>query len=247
MKKKIVMVLLLLISVFIITGCKKEESLGRNLTEDEKKILMEKVNSLEFFDFYGRNFSTNDLTNQEVLHYAFYSSSDDADFKKLKDLVDKTVDFELKPENFKCFIHDNDDLSSYYFLYNEDTGEYDDNLEHESHGAGGFLSNVYNRYRSAYNEGDIYTISVYKIFSALKQSTTDERPLFYATYSDAKNNKNSILNLEEFYNWDSLKLSVDPQEYLDKMDKDKLVTYTYTFKKVGDNYLLTNYEFKKKA
>ncbi len=245
MKKRMLFCLLLIISLFVVTGCEEEDT-GRNLTADEKKALMEKVDDLKYLDFYGKSFKTSELTNQEVLHLAFYMSSDDANFKDLKKFVDENVDYNLKPENYRCFIHeDKEDISSYYLLYNEETGEYDDNLEHAGHGGGNFQTDVYNRYRNAYNRGDIFTISVYKLFSSTYPDTGGVDPLFYTTYNDAKDKKNAILDLNEYYDWENLQLMANPQDYLNDMDSSRLVTYIYTFKLVDNNYILTEYEIKK--
>jgi hypothetical protein len=256
MKKKIVIVFFLIISLFLF-GCekKKKENVEeekveiRDLTEDEKTTLLEKVDALYYFDINpAKSFKVSDLTNQEVLLWAVYDTDiiniPFADFeKKAADYLD----FSLEPENILCMTHSNIlGASDYLYLYNVNDKNFIKNVSHVEHSNKGYYSFVINSYvNSTYQNGDfivwinkLFTDTDLTVYSSVNTAIVPSaKRNWYTNYADAKNKTNAFLQGK---NYDEAK------ELLDVKDAEGLVTYKYTFKLKNGNYVLKSYEIEQK-
>ncbi len=247
MKK--IMVGLLFILGFLIVGCEKKEEVKeetkveiRELTKQEQNSLIRRITELEYLDFYNKNFIPSDLTNQEVLRvsYEIYKLNNkgvdpfNVSFSDLEVIAKEYLGFSLEPENITCdthfyVSHESSDL----LLYDIDTGKYVYNDSHLGHGSGGIRSKVINFYVSGKVEGDRATIVVHKLFSEILGDVYEGKLGYYSSYSNAKEYKSVLF--KAMYN-DDLK-----DEY-DKLDKSKLVSFTYVFDIVDGKYVLSEYK-----
>ena len=247
--KKNVLILMLFLSIFILFGCKKKEEEKevvkddiRELKEEEINDLMGLVEELYYFDINpAKSFKTTDLTNQEVLLWASFKmgNMDGVEFKELEELASKYLDFSLEPEHIICVTHFNIlDASANSYLYDPDSKSYKKNDTHTSHSENGYYSIVYNNYvSSSYKNGD-YIITVNKLFSSTDYYPWVSRDFarnYYASYLDAKYDKNPVLN--KVY-------SKEASEKIKTIDSSKLVKYTYTFRLKNDNYVLKSYQIE---
>lgn len=232
MKRKIIIVFLILLFV---VGCgrKKENVIEdnsvsvRELTSDEEKALLKRVDELIYLDYLGKSFKVTDLTNQEVLQfiYSLYGV-DNVTFKTLEEHLSDYLDFPLEPENILCNTHFNIlDGSDYRYLYNIYNDKYEINTKHVHHADIGFGADVYNKYVSGKVEGEYYYIEVYKLFSDLYGTGGSS---YYSTYNNASL-KEKALYTGKGDMWSSV-------------DETLLNKYTYRFIKNGDNYILKEYE-----
>lgn len=246
MKNKLVILVIMFFSLFLITGCNKEEAeekkvetSSRELTENEKKDMLNVVDKLKYMDYYNKDIIPRDLTNQEALRisYEILALEEKVMPGKLKfSDLEKTamnyLGFILEPENLVCDTHYNiqDKAGADILIYNIETGVYSYNSKHLGHGAGGLRTEVYNNYVEGYEKDGVYTIVVNKIFSDIKGDINEDESNYYATYKDSSNYENKLFTAGMV---DNKKFS----EY-----KDDLVKYTYKFILKDNNYVLSSYK-----
>lgn len=249
--KKFLLCFLFVLSTFLLSGCGNEDEnlkeAVRGLKEAEKNDLLERITYLTYVDYFDKDVVVNKLTNQEVLQISFdiyYRLNENADvikFSKLEKIANDYLGFTLEAEDLLCNTHFNVlGGSEYLMLYDSEDGTYKYNDSHAGHGAGGLASNVYNRFVKGSVEGNIYTITVYKAFSEILGDVQEDTTEFYANYSDAVRQTNSLFQVT--YNFNANKLNKDPNELLADVDEEKLEKYTYTFKLRDGNYIFTNYK-----
>jgi len=240
MKKKL-LILFLFLSMFMVVGCKKKEEVKpkveneiRDLTDVEIEELMARIGGLHYFDINpAKSFKTSELTNQEVLLWAFEQkkSYDEIKFEDLEKLASKYLDYSLEPENILCMTHFNIlGPSDYSYLYIPASKTFEKNKNHTAHKITGYYSWVIDSYRESKYENGNYIIKVSKLFSDTSNTGGIENYTKYdwfKSYNDAKNNTNPIVKNETAYKV--------------KADNSKLNTYTYTFVLKNGNYVLKSY------
>lgn len=246
MKNKLYLIIFLLLSLFMVVGCGKDEeskveveSNKREITNEEKESLMEIVNKLTYMDYYNKDIVPINLTNQEVLRISYEilamegkAVSGKLKFSDLENTAMNYLGFGLEPENLVCDTHYNiqDAAGADILVYNVNTGVYSNNPKHLGHGAGGLRTEVYNKFVEGYEDNGTYTIVVNKIFSELLGDVYDSDLSYYSTYSDAIGRKNELF-----------KSKMVNSSKFDEYSND-LVEYTYVFKLKEDNYVLSSYK-----
>ena len=245
MKKKLFILVIMLFSLFIVTGCNKEEEKeevkvsNRELTEDEKSDLLNIIEKLKYMDYYNKDIIPRDLTNQEALRISYEIlalegkvGSGKLEFSTLEETAMNYLGFSLEPENLVCDTHYNiqDDGGADIMLYNIESGVYTSNSKHLGHGAGGLRTEVYNNYVEGYENDGTYTIVVNKIFSEVLGDVIDTKKTYYATYGDASGYKNELFEAT----------MIDANKFLEY--KDSMVKYTYKFVLKDNHYVLSSYK-----
>jgi len=233
--KKVIIVLLLLL---VVCSCSlKDEEVSneeevRDLTTQEIEDLTAIVEDLKYLDYYEKSFETIELSNQEVLRFIFdlYTTKNDSldvTFTELEEALESYMDFPLEPENILCETHFNIlGKSDYLYLLDIDTWKYYLNDKHESHSTLGFRTEVYNYFVSGEVVNNKYVVTFYKVFGSLYS----EDGIYYFNYTEAANRVDGIV------------LSSDEQIQELFLNKDeRLQSFTYTFEKDDDNYLLVSY------
>lgn len=209
----------------------------RELTDNEKEILMENINKLIYVDYYGKDVIPRNLTNQEALRIAYEivvsgGTTGDISFSTLEDVAMKYLGFSLEPENLNCDTHFNiqDSSGADILIYDVNSGNYKKNNNHISHSSKGVKTKVYNEYFDGYVEDDKYVVVVYKIFSELISDNSVGSLNYYLNYNDAKNEMNAITNTSDI-----------ALEFVN-LDKNKINKYTYEFRLKDNNYVLLSYK-----
>lgn len=216
---------------------KKEE---RELTKSEQEALMSSIDKLQFVDFYNKNIDTpKDYNNQELMWIALgmmgqYGESIDA--KSITDKLNKNLyEHDLEMEDLYDWVCDTP-----YYKYNSNTNVLSYNEEHTGHGGGRFAANVINRFAEGKVNGDEYVITVYKMFSELLELGVSSK--YYATYSDAKAQKNAIYDVGDIGDMYEDLTESEQKKILADLSEDKLVKHTYVFVKKGNDFQLKSYK-----
>ncbi len=240
MTKKLRINILLITIMFLLTGCGKvthhdisEPVTERKaITEEEKNILINKVEELKYLDYYGKSIKTNDLTNQEVLQIlnSLYGGLNNIAFSELESAALTRFNYYLNPEDVSCdthgtFFSEGDDI----YKYSPTEKIYRINPNHTGHKDVGVKVNIYNTYKDSYKENNIYTIAIYKVFSELLNSDNTNSNNYYRTYNEALSKTNLLFT--------------SASDIPSKMSENisELKTFTYTFEKKDDNYVLKEY------
>lgn len=238
--------ILLIVMMFFIVGCTKENVDGekvivenKELTDEQINDLMNRVNDLKYMDYYNKYIVPRNLTNQEALRISYEilvgegkAQSGKLKFADLERVALSYLGFSLEPENLICDTHYNiqDGGGADIMIYNVDSGIYYTNTKHLGHTGGGLRTEVYNSYFDGNESNGVYTIIVKKIFSELLGDAVYSKLNYYASYDDSAYKRNVLF------------VSDDVQE--DDFDKysDKLINYTYKFVLKDGNYVLTEYK-----
>jgi len=256
MKKKIMNFLLIVLSLFLISGCEQKEekvepgetkqeekieekNIEKEMTEEEKNTLLKIIDELKYLDYRGESFKSSDLTNQEVLQFAItkVKQVEGTSFTELENITKKYLGYNIKAENILCVPHYAETPGSkYVYKYNPKTNKYSYDEEHLGHGGGGFMTDIYNRYKDSKIINDEYKITVYKAFSEILGDVweTDDFK-YYPTYEDAATEKNELFTSREN----------KVIKKLNEIDASKLTEFTYTFKLENDNFILVSYDINK--
>lgn len=188
-----------------------------------------------------------DLTNTEKLNLAFrliYIKNNEQ-YTKYKGADLKTIlienfgsDLKVKLESVKCGCGDNS------YIYDSKTDIYKLNENH-GHGA---LDFVYaDNYISSYEIiKNVVNVKVTKVF----YTGDGVGPIlgYYLSYEDALKYGEEGKNLKIMPNGnneDYNKMGLDYFEEVRKKEKYKIPIYTYTFEKIGDNFIFKGYELSK--
>ena len=248
--KKSIKILFILLFLLTLCGCKKKEDEKekiepvvkvRDLSEEEINKLAKNVDDLIYFDINpAKSFKTSDLTNQEVLLWAVgFGDASGVEFKEYENKAKDYLDYSLEPEPILCMTHYNIlGSSDYKYVYDVESKKFVLKSDHSNHSDIGYYAYVYNKYiSSSYNDGD-YIITFGKLFSetnAVINASFDagRKRNWFVSYGDAKSGNNPVVK-----NMDNNQI----KEYLNKMDSNLLVKYTYTFKQKDDKFVLKSYE-----
>lgn len=122
-----------------------------------------------------------------------------------------------------------------WYLFDEENKVFEYNEEHPGHGGSAAYS--LSKYASISKESNVYKIVVYKAFTDFSEFINTE---LYFNLEDASNGKNSFIEID--YEYED---SDDMVRKFEEYDESKLNKYEYTFEKIGDNYILRNYEMVK--
>ena len=205
---------------------------------DFEKIKM-RIEDLGRIEQVSRNInSVEDFTNQELLLFAldYLGYSDVHTLEEINSVTQTYFGIDVEPENINCHFS-TDELPLY--LYDENKKAFVPNEEHGGHGLGSYYSYILNRIVKLEVKDNIYTVEVKKAFGRCQ----DVGPVttFYKTYKDMDELKKPIIDFngekdEEFENY-------YPEVDFNSLDNDKLITYTYVFKKVDEEFILVSYTF----
>ena len=242
--KKIFFMIVVLVGIFSIVGCEKNEEYSgkkvensRELNENEITDLMNVIDDLFYIDYYNKDVIPRTLTNQEVLRISYEvitknNLSKQISFKDLEIIAMNYLGFGLEPESLICDTHYNiqDDGGKDYYIYDVSSGNYIFNNRHQTHSNAGLRTKVYNKYVSGFESEGTYTVVVNKLFSQILGDSYANDLIYYKSYEDAKNNKNELFKSAK----------VD-DHYFDDYS-NYLINYTYTFNLVDGNYVLTSYD-----
>lgn len=226
--------------ILSITGCETKKTstevpsqpVRESLLPTEEDFLLNRIEELKYIDFYGKNISTNNLTNQEVLQILNYKYKDlnNITFEELESVSLRYLNHYLTPEDVKCDTH-SITLAAIENIYNYNSTEkkYELNTNHTGHLEYGITLNVVNHLKESYKEDNTYTIIVYKVFSELLNSPSNNTSNYYRTYIDAVNKKDLL-----FTESNDIKAKMTSVS-------SELVPYTYKFVKKGEDFYLKEY------
>ena len=209
----------------------------KDLSEKEISDLMDIANELSFIDLNDEDLEENyKIDNQYLLDFALRNLSgpytlydDEYNLDDINKVTNKYFGISITPENVLC-PQDGEVL----FIYNSKTKKFTRNEGHGGHGLSMML--VENLYQSGGSNGDIYTLKVKKAFS--EGFDIDGPYYYYATYKDAAYMNNPVFEVIYNNNFEAIK----PISELAKENEDKLNEFTYTFKKLENNYVLLTYK-----
>ncbi len=246
MKKVLTVVCLGL--MLLATGCDKPPvSEGQDVKESrDEKVEFEKINFKEI-DIVEKDIKVllgydtiEELTNNDKLYIALESYASKSGLNNMFEI--KTVkksdvinafqntifgDLDLEHEDVLC------ECKSKLFVYNKEKEEYVYNEEHGGHG----FCKVYKEFTKLvdFYEKDGQYIASYKY--AFGNYCEDDSTQIFGSYSDAEKQKNPI------YNDDILSQETEDTVKQDYEEiKDKLMTYTYTFEKVGGKIKIVDFK-----
>ncbi len=234
--------------MLLLVGCNNNESKAVKIEENkisdlnntEKEQLLEIIDELKYMDFYGKDILPRNLTNQEALRISYEilkskGNYNELKFSDLEKIAIAYLGFGLEPENLLCDTHFvlSSGVNSDIYIYNNDTKKYDKNSSHVSHTDSGIKTDVYNSYVKGTKNGNEYVVSVNKIFSGILGSSYDAASTYYNSYKDSVSYKNVLFKGGKI-----------TDESFDKY-RDKLVSYTYKFRYVDGNYVLSSYTIEK--
>ncbi len=243
MKNKIYIIIILILSLFFTIGCEKQKNEAKKveveveqLSNSDKEILLKIVAELKYMDYYGKNILPRNLTNQEALRisYEILKSRDNIDnlyFDDLENIAISYLGFGLEPENLLCDTHFvlSSGTNSDILIYNTNTKKYEKNNQHINHVDNGIRTDVYNNFVSGTKNGNEYVITVNKIFSGLLGHSYDASSTYYVSYKDSVSYENVLFSGGKV------------NESTFTKYKDKLLEYSYKFRYVDGNYVLSSY------
>lgn len=217
----------------------KEEVEKWVYVSDYEKIEM-RIKDLGRIEQVSRNInSVEDFTNQELLLFAIdrLGYSEVHTLKEVNEVTQSYFGLDVEPEDVNC--HFSTDEAPLY-LYDEKKKEFVPNEEHGAHGLGSYYSDILNRIIDVDVKDNIYTVKVKKAFGRT-QDTGPATTTFYKTYKDMDELKTPIMD----YKWETYE---DVENYMpevdfNNLDSDKMLTYTYVFEKVDEEFILVSYTF----
>lgn len=225
----------------------KEETENNDNQETEKWVYVsdyekieQRIEDLGRIEQVSRNINdVKDFTNQELLLFAIdrLGYSEVHTLKEVNEVTQSYFGLDVEPEDVNChFSPDEAPL----FLYDEKKKEFVPNEEHGAHGLGSYYADILNRIIDVDVKDNVYTVKVKKAFGHT-QDTGPATTTFYKTYKDMDELKNPIMD----YKWETYE---DVENYMpevdfNNLDSDKMLTYTYVFEKVDEEFILVSYTF----
>ena len=270
MNKKIVKIILVLVVVTLLTGCRlvrkkktvpttnpvevKEKTVSINYKETEA---MKKVSEL-VFNVEKDSLKVDDLSNDDKAGMArSLIASEGKSYTEVTG-TEMTNNFKkyfgsnqkIEYNDIKCFLDHGNDEENIMLYFDKDKDMYVYNEKHPGHGGGGNeYIGFYLDYENIEVTGNEYKYEV-KILFYGKAVCHDiggcNYGKGYKTYEDAKNEKNSLLEIDNNNRYTNMSCDF-PIVHLDDVFKDyrdKLNTYIFNFKKVNNNLIFVNYEKK---
>lgn len=199
-------------------------------TINEIDILEETIGQLNSLLKLGKIEDTSKISDKDLFDFATLNmpSTDDGIYKldDINTFLTNTLGQTIKnPENY--------DVTFVVCDYKADKKEF------ECFGHGGEFYQSFNRITSIKNKGDIYTVEVKKAINKRGDVGYDTKP-YYKNIEDMNANKNPIFEAELYDTGCGHEYKNQPEELFYMTPNDKLGTYTYTFKKVNNNYVLVS-------
>lgn len=203
------------------------------LTKEETEDLLEIIEKIEPIDFLGKSFKPEELTNDEMLRLTFdiFGAQEygivGIEGKYFRDSIAK-----------KYFGYENLEMTDMICNCGATLATYDAEEDQYSwdgsfHNYEAHTCDVYNEYLEAYKLEDQYIVSAYKLFPDLMENSSADDIHFYATYEDAKKQKNAVIMAASEDEFTEALASIDPTE---------LVIYTYFFEKNTEGqFILAEY------
>lgn len=218
----------------------KDETEEWVYVSDYEKIEM-RIEDLERIEQVSRNInSVEDFTNQELLLFAI-DSLGYAEVHTLEEVNAVTQTYfgiDIEPEDVNC--HFSTDEAPLY-LYDEDKKEFVPNEEHGAHGLGSYYSDILNRIVKIEVKDNLYTVEVKKAFGR-SSDTGPATTTFYKTYKEMDEFRTPIMD----FKWETYEEVENymPEVDFNNLDSDKMLTYTYVFEKVDEEFILVSYTFE---
>lgn len=196
-----------------------------------------------------------DLSNQQKLALLFYAKNDHIESNET---TSETVDKYLKEnygivvehENIKCDI--NSETEEYCYLYDIDKMVYTENFNTDNQKQN-ILAKYMNRKVHAkttdYIKNDnIYQLTRYELYKEVCIDDCNLVTQYYSTVKEANNKTTPLMKLSSRYStpeiieYNTNKMYSTIFNVNFDIYKNIMPSYTYTFEKIGDNYILTNYQ-----
>ncbi|MBE6148850.1 MAG: hypothetical protein E7167_05140 [Firmicutes bacterium] len=252
--------ILLILCMFLLSGCKKENNketlLPETIDVELSDLEYNRISSLiDLLPFDVESLNVKEFTNQDKLNLAFallryentgenhvvadYSINKTTITEILKKYFGKSIT--VKMENYMCEYCPNEVL----YAYNENTEEF----EYTYHGHGYSSVNHINHIVSTKQRGNQYYIEVVKIFAGPVSDIWFDFPTkLYKTAADAYNASNMIIDIKgdnEYCYYDSSWGGTNCD--LEKVAKSKAElfnTYVYTFNIEDDAAIFNDFKLK---
>lgn len=202
MKKKILLLITLLLTITL-TGCKKEETVEPiKITSEDNKI-METVSEL-IYDGEKDNFKIEDLTDEKkeiIARNLVEGNLLETTGAEMQEKFNKYFGTNIKIEfhDIPCFMTHANEEEQILYKFNKETDKYEYNDKHPGHGGGGTATkNTMMQYYSLVVDGntiDYYTKVLYYGPTVCHDIGGCEYGKLYKTYKDYKNETNSILDI----------------------------------------------------
>lgn len=207
---------------------------------DYEKIV-QRIEDLERIEQVSRNINNvKDFSNQELLLFAvdYLGYDENHTLEEVNAVVQKYFGIDVTPEDINC--HHSDEEPPLY-VYDSNKQEFLINEEHGAHGLGSYYSDILNRVVNIKVENNVYTVEVKKAFGRT-QDTGPATTTFYKTYKEMNELGTPIMD----YKWDTYE---DVENYMpevdfNNLDSNKMLTYTYVFEKVDEEFILVSYTFE---
>ena len=213
-----------------------DKSSTRQLTEAEKATITSSIVNTynKYFASYYPLLNTNNITNQDLLMFAFYNAENKSSFtkKQVEDLIHKYFgkDRTVTHENIICPT-ENQPL----YIYDASTETYTQNANHPGHGGGstGIITDNKIYYLDGTITSNIVTINAKVVYGYVLGDTNGPRNAYFKSFLDAKAASNPVIG---DINSDN-DITVSDTDI--KNIADSLPTTTYTFEHdATGNYIL---------
>ena len=263
-RTEILIVLLAAFTLFLIASfvylsffyeeAKKGNGINYVLVDSKNEIYNDFYNLIESNRLYNigrleKNIiDFNNLANEEKLNFAFdYFMATKEDIYEYGVTTDRMQDY-LDSIFLDKISWSKKDISCFcgipIFIYDSVIKTYIYNADHLGHGAYG-VTNYYNKVISVMKYNEYYKVTIVGLWELNYDSGPSSTNFAYDTYNNALNQTNPLFEIEA-KDYDTDYKSDLKAELIDNFNnyKDKMATYTYTFKKVDDQYLLVSFEFE---
>ena len=213
-----------------------DKSSTRQLTEAEKATITSSIVNTynKYFASFYPLLNTNNITNQDLLMFAFYNTENKSSFtkKQVEDLIHKYFgqDRTVTHENIICPT-ENQPL----YIYDASTETYTQNANHPGHGGGstGIITDNKIYYLDGTITSNIVTIKAKVVYGYVLRDTNGPRNAYFKSFLDAKAASNPVIG---DINSDN-DITVSDTDI--KNIADSLPTTTYTFEHdATGNYIL---------
>lgn len=219
---------------------KETESQIETISCEEQNEIEELIDKLSYIDELGRNIKNiDDLTEDELVELAIKNielKDDMYQGKEIREFIKNSTGREIDLKGSKIYDHLCDTA---FMIFDENKDAFIFNEEHGGHGGIGL--EIINRITDIKKENDIYTVTVYKMFSEYTQFFYER---YYKSIEDVKSETNEIYTLKitpDLEGETSIPQVEDMNKVINSMDLNKLTKYTYELKKENNNFVLVSY------
>ena len=224
------------------------------LTKSDFENILDNVINVNFLEEGFDNIE--DLSNQQKLALLFYAKNDyiSNNNEITKEIVDNYLEENygtmVLHENIKCDI--DSETEEYCYLYDIDKMVYTENFNTDNQKqnilAKYMNRKVYAKTTDYIKNDNIYQLTRYELYKEVCIDDCNLVTQYYSTVKDANNKTTPLIKLSSRYStpeiieYNTNKMYSTIFNVNFDIYKNIMPSYTYTFEKIGDNYILTNYQ-----